>query len=647
MQHVICSSCRAGFDVDFAPGTEFTCGGCGAVVVVPAAPRPAPPVIMPRAAPPPRPSPAAPPRSAPPPRPPRSEPRPQPPPVPLDPAAAHRQKKLVMAVVGGTALVVVVLGALVLFGPGPSTPPEEPPTARPSPVGDSAAAPGAASQPEAATRPADPARAARSRPSDPIGAARFDSEQENATALDHLKFADLAYERAEQLDADNKRFEAAALRTEALIAYGEVLKREPDQERARTRLGFVKYDPAEAKKLSELQYIPRKLKAEVVEIIEQVDQRPASKRLKWPAWLNVKGGEFEDIAGEWRRIYRDAKQYEELEASKLTDPFFKRADAIASAIEGDVGPLLKRKKLEGPTFDVHPRKPYVLLVQRDKDYDTQMAADYWVDVLQQLRETFLARFRKLNLKPMEEPTAVVVLRYDTEYTKYVTRGEGGAFGSLAHFEPFSKRLVTWKDVNREDYNPNEGPSEDGIRTVVFHEGTHQLIEYFTKAPTPDWGSAQALWFAEGIADYFGGHGRTWDETAGKWRYEPGLINTERLQQIHLTKGMGALLPLENLLEYRRRDYEKDLVTNAFRARIAYAQGWALIYFLSTHEGEKYRDRFDEYVRKELAGESGSGAFEAVFGQGSIDTIEKGLLEMIDVLGQALKDKKILNGRLQK
>ena len=29
MQNATCASCGSAFEVDFAPGTEFTCGGCG------------------------------------------------------------------------------------------------------------------------------------------------------------------------------------------------------------------------------------------------------------------------------------------------------------------------------------------------------------------------------------------------------------------------------------------------------------------------------------------------------------------------------------------------------------------------------------------------------------------------------------------
>jgi hypothetical protein len=189
-------------------------------------------------------------------------------------------------------------------------------------------------------------------------------------------------------------------------------------------------------------------------------------------------------------------------------------------------------------------------------------------------------------------------------------------------------------------------SEEEVRTVLFHEGTHQLVDYYTKTRATN--LDESLWFSEGIADYFGGHARTWDENAGKWRYEPGLINTLRVEGVGNAKAGNYLFKLRDLLAYRRGDYERDKNDSSTpRSGTAYAQGWALVYFLSNWDDNKYRDKFDEYVKKELNGESGVKAFEDVFGAGSIDTIEKGLHEMIDALYQAHKDKKIINGKLKK
>jgi hypothetical protein len=661
MTQATCGSCGAHFQVDFAPGTEFTCGGCGAVVVVPepaqpkAAPAPRPVVAAsparPKAGGPPPPRP----RAAPPPRPARE---PKPPPPPRDPAEAKKQKTIILAAVGGTLLILGVLGALMMFK---SSPEPTPRPAEPSPATKSDGTPSKetpAAETPAASRPAEPRPSLGVRPSDPVAAAKWDSLQDGAGVVEVLKFADLAYERADQLEAEGKKVDATAMRIDALLAYAEVNRREPNQERARDRRGFVKYDPAEAKRLAAIPNLPRKLKMSLDESIEQIQELSSKRKVAFPLWLSVEDDKESDLATEWRKALREARVYEAIENERVTDPFYKRADSLGAGIEGDVGPVLKKKHLvggvfkpmDGPTFDIIARKPFVIAVQRDKDYDTREVGERWSDVLMQLRETFIARFRGMNLPPMDRPTPVLVLHYDSDYTKYLRRGDTEGSGptpvsSLAHFEPFSKRLVTWNEVDQTDRNKPGSMSQDAVRTVIFHEGTHQLVDYYTKQRVTNLN--ESLWFSEGIADYFGGHGRAWDEKAGKWRYEPGLLNEERIQQVGGAKEGGFLFKLKDLLAYTRADYERDKNSSDGKTGTAYAQGWALVYLLSNWQDNKHRAKFDAYVKKEFNGESGVKAFEEVFGAGSIEAVEKELLEMIDVLYKASKERKIVNGKLLK
>jgi hypothetical protein len=252
MTEAICKKCNATFDVEFEPGAEFTCGACGAVVVVPARKAPAAPAAprgRPRGAPPSRPQAARPAQAAP----------------------KQKQNRILLLIVGLTVVVLIVLGVLV-FTSGESKPEPSPNhTTTPSPSSATATTT-AKPEPEPATPP-EPPRPPRVRPSDPLGAARFDAEEPGAGALAHLKLADLLYSRATELDADGKRDEAAPLRKEALAAYSEVVKLEKNHERARDRLGFVKFDPVEAKSLADLPYLPKRLKANIAEVIEQMEEQ--------------------------------------------------------------------------------------------------------------------------------------------------------------------------------------------------------------------------------------------------------------------------------------------------------------------------------------------------------------------------------------
>jgi hypothetical protein len=294
----------------------------------------------------------------------------------------------------------------------------------------------------------------------------------------------------------------------------------------------------------------------------------------------------------------------------------------------------RRDGVEGEAFQVLVRKPYAILVQRETSGDEKKIADEWAQVLEDLQVTFYAKFgEETGLPPMDLATPVIVLRDLSEYFKYLVRGLNPATDRLppvqssAHYEPSSNRLVCFMKSGEDE------------RSTLFHEGTHQIIEFATKTAGTRKGLTQSLWFSEGIADYFGGHGMEWDEEMHRCRYIPGRINKERIEMLAEAKAAGTLFPLAELLEYRRRDYERDRVDKDRYARTfnGYCQGWALVYLLNEWKDGKYRKEFD--------GRSGMATFEKVFGKYGLDNIEKELLEMIQELRVALREHRIVSGKL--
>ena len=158
---------------------------------------------------------------------------------------------------------------------------------------------------------------------------------------------------------------------------------------------------------------------------------------------------------------------------------------------------------------------------------------------------------------------------------------------------------------------------------------------------------QALWFSEGIADYFGGHAQEFDE--GRRVFVPGLINEERVRTLVDARKRGDLMPVEELLEYRRAAYVRDKENPQKQRKVlnAYAEGWALNRLLQDWKKERYGRRYLDYLKEEFAGRSGRAAFVKVFGASALPVIQREFLEMIDELGRALKEGRIINGRLRK
>ena len=117
----------------------------------------------------------------------------------------------------------------------------------------------------------------------------------------------------------------------------------------------------------------------------------------------------------------------------------------------------------------------------------------------------------------------------------------------------------------------------------------------------------------------------------------------------LTNLRKNLMPFDKLLDYLRTDYQSDSGPNSkgnfkaeIRVTLAYAQGWALCYFLNEWDGGKYRDKFDAYVKEERVGRSGIPTFRKIFGN-DWTAIEKEYFDAIDEIIAAAKEKRIVNG----
>lgn len=605
MADVKCPKCRAEFTVDFEPGTEFECGACDAVVVVPE------PTAKPAARPAGRTAAAS-----------RR---------PAAPTSAKKGPPLPLLVGGGA---VIVLAAFFLLAGGDDDKP-----APPEPASVTAVPP----------KPVEPAKPVR--PSDPFEAARFDAAQPGASTEVVMTFADMAWEKAEAAAKDGNTSAESRFRSEAGEAYASILKKNGDDAKARERLGFVRFDREAANAALAEPWMTKSLRSGVEEVVETLEEK-LGDRLSKPVWISTRDAQIGKTAKEWKVLGPRLAAREAAWKSRATDPFYRSAENVAAAIEADVGRKLRRAEVDGDCFRVYIEKPYVCLVQRDKVGGEDRIADRWLETLLQLKDVFYERLGEpLALAPMEKPTPVLVLRTDIDYTKYMRLSDPRAqITSLAHYEPWSNRLVTWVEKDAAFLSKNEkGMTEEEVRTTLFHEGTHQLIDFNTKAKTPMLAMAQALWFSEGIADYFGGHGRKWNEDLQKWDYEPGLINTERIDSLTSSKERQNLIPLRELLGYRRADYVKEKEDTRMQLKIlnAYAQGWLLCYLLANHNDGRDRAKFDDYVKRELSGQTGEATFKAVFGADAVERVEKDLLQLIDELGKAKKEERIVNGRLRK
>lgn len=600
MSEITCASCSG--SIDTSSGTPAACPHCGAEL-----PRAKPRTIQPlnsgttarphaaAAGTPSRTSGAARPRSA------------------ARPAAAEPNSgSRRWLIIGGVVLAIAgLLIVLTRRDPVPDGAPEKTAT---QPV---------AAQPEVTTPPA---------PTDPLDVARMRAEKEN-TAEAWSAYADLCTQRA---DAAKGTPAEDSPRAAAQRAWQQVLKHDKDHTRAHAALGHVLLDPAWLSAAKEDKVLSDDLKGDLEIAYDELVAKARLDGKPRRVWLALSS----DAAVEWKRLMDKAETARTEARNRAEDPFQREAssmgESIAAELDGSQVSFLRRG-VSGEAFSIHVIKPYVLLVQRDASGMENKIAEEWGDVLLSLQATFYPMLsRETGATPPRNPIPVLILRDSGEYTKYLRRRDSFTpVTSGGHYEPWSNRLVVYKSLVEQE------------RETLFHEGTHQLVEAAMKTTGSDKGMRQALWFSEGIADYFGGHAREWDATEKRWRYVPGTINPERIDSLVKAKERGSLFTLAELLEYRRFNYVRDK-ENPQKSDVvmnAYAQGWGLCYLLANWKDGKYREDFIRYVKAEFEGNSGRAPFEKIFGKYGVDALEKEFLTMIDELGAAKKEGRILDGKL--
>ncbi len=450
---------------------------------------------------------------------------------------------------------------------------------------------------------------------------------------------------------------AAALRTQASAwredgksqAANELLNRaarlkvdtlalDPNFEPARTARGERRY----ADELLPL------IEADWLEDVDRSDAEEAHKRIV-RATKDSHGWATEDRFRQMDALLVKLKPKidarKELEAS----PFYKAAQDVKESTLAD---LDKRfgdwDKWSGAEMKI--QKPFVFFIQKDSSWDPVSVASSRARELFALQDIIMAEFKDdLDLKQVEEPVPVLMFRSHEVYKKYA----GEASTAYAHFEPGTGRLAVHDDCSH---------------TTIMHEGTHQLMWFWSKGNSSGVLSAarRAYWFNEGIAEWYSGAARRRNADNTGWTYEIGLLHNGRIQGLSRYMSKGDSKQLFNLKELIQTRYaHRAKIRRTHREGHIYSQGWFLIYFLNHYnvDGDgnvvlgkpgKYAARWRNYVKGELEGQTGYEEFMKAMG---LD--EAGLSAMEDeywrygkwinkkILLRAVEDKRVLPWQEQK
>ena len=471
----------------------------------------------------------------------------------------------------------------------------------------------------------------------------YDKAFPNGTIEDIKRLGNMAWERHQAGKGDATQLHKWDLAWRWCCR--QMIANDKDDALAHERLGHVLFDLKEAEAMIERPGLTENMKDDIRFLIEDAEVDFKNLRKVGRIWLSKKNKKEREFGERWIQVRDRTDKTQGAEAARASDPFYPTAEKFGKRLAKALDSGAVDFRIDGvkdSPFGVHVHKPYVYLVQRSSTGFEDRVARQWDEVLQALRVTFYRQTGDACGVPAEtRPTPVVILRDSQEYTKYRRRGDDvlpTPITSSGHFEPATNRLVCYRS------------SEDAQRKTLFHEGTHQIVNWAMLKGIGGgaWVAAlgnQSFWFSEGIGDYYGGHGDAYEGV--KRVFVPGKIHVHHVDALVAAKQRGGLTPLAELLQYRRIDFQRDNGIPAKRNTVlnGYSHGWALCYLIQNWKKDKYGAKWNDYAKEEFNGRSGENAFNLTFGAGSVATMQQEFEEMIDTLGNAKKEGKIVNGEV--
>lgn len=203
--------------------------------------------------------------------------------------------------------------------------------------------------------------------------------------------------------------------------------------------------------------------------------------------------------------------------------------------------------------------------------------DVWASRFEQLYRSFQQYFTARGWRPVapQFPLVAVVFPTHREFQQYgVREGSKLAPGTLGYYSPVSNRILLY-DVTKNtklDWSVNaETIIHEAAHQTAFNTGVHNRF------------SQPSRWIVEGLGTMFEARG-VWDSS--KYKSQSDRINRYRFESFQnyakTRRKAGALADIVS----------SDRVFNA-DPEAAYAEAWALTFFLSETDPRRYLD----YLKK--------------------------------------------------
>jgi hypothetical protein len=277
--------------------------------------------------------------------------------------------------------------------------------------------------------------------------------------------------------------------------------------------------------------------------------------------------------------------------------------------------LKERLAAEMPGFEMHDTAHYLIC------YNTSRAYAHWCGSLyERLYRAFTNYWtvRGFELHDPDSPLVAIVFADKPDYARYAVADLGeGADAAIGYYNMRTNRVVMYDltgvegaalpasrstavHINRVLARPQ---AERTVATII-HEATHQIA--FNCGLQTRYADIP-LWVSEGIAVYF----ETPDLASAKGWRGIGGVNRERLLQFRRYLSARPADSLQTLVANSRR------FRNTETAPDAYAEAWALNYFLLRRRTEEYHTYLKMLAEKQPlvndTDEDRLAAFQNAFG----------------------------------
>lgn len=422
---------------------------------------------------------------------------------------------------------------------------------------------------------------------------------------------------------------------EAEAHYRKALDLQPDYTVAKQKLGYQTYQiPADLEEYSLEKPLPEAL-------TEATGKMVSPEKLKD---LRALEKEYKDaVTAELQR--------------KTDDPFYAAVEQVKTAFLG-------RKGLNKYAFQVRRSEPYVVFEQIGMKGDAPEATDAGGErrseeklrMLHQLFKVMKTRWMTpfgLSMDP-ELPLIIIALKDRQAFDElHREMGMGVPKGALAYFHRIHTYIILYNGA----FGGGGLAAKEYSDGVVFHEGTHQIINAFiNKGKGFNSGGAIRIpfWVNEGMAEYMGGIEITGDTDADGFDiYKIGVPHKMRLGEFwraRQARRMGRMqippfyLPLHDLIECFDQDMiisrakrilgdkvpmqVKDWIAQA-AVSLVYAEASSFFLFCYEYQNGKYARAIDKYLRKCFSGYSQTKYFMEAFGVDNLDGLNKEWLDYVE------------------